>query len=167
MLSACLLFIYGVNGFGRPQQAARKSRFTTWRRTPSQARPHLGAETVVARPRCGRRWEQRRTRLVPDSPKGMGIGLGGWGDGREGRTCKVGRSKYRKILRVFLLNKKVRRSPGAKHCSSLCSQSEGGEYCGDQARADNPTKSCSRALVMFQSVGHVRYVFVPLTLRAK
>ena len=23
----------------------------------------------------------------------------------------------------------------AKHCSSLCSQSEGGEYCGGQARA--------------------------------
>ena len=75
MLSVCLLFIYGVNGFGRPQQAARKSRFTTWRRTPSQARPHLGAETVVARPRCGRRWEQMRARHVPDSPKGMGIGL--------------------------------------------------------------------------------------------
>ena len=29
----------------------------------------------------------------------------------------------------------------AKHCSSLCSQSEGGEYCGGQARAENPTKS--------------------------
>ena len=25
------------------------------------------------------------------------------------------------------------RRPGAKHCSSLCSQSEGGEYCGGQA----------------------------------
>ena len=37
----------------------------------------------------------------------------------------------------------------AKHCSSLCSQSEGGEYCGGQARAENPTKSCPRALVMF------------------
>ena len=37
----------------------------------------------------------------------------------------------------------------AKHCSSLCSQSEGGEYCGGQARAENPTKSWPRALVMF------------------
>ena len=37
----------------------------------------------------------------------------------------------------------------AKHCSSLCSQSEGGEYCGGQARAENPTKSCAKALVMF------------------
>ena len=27
----------------------------------------------------------------------------------------------------------MRRRPGAKHCSSLCSQSEGGEYCGGQA----------------------------------
>ena len=37
----------------------------------------------------------------------------------------------------------------AKHCSSLCSQSEGGEYCGGQARVENPTKSWPRALVMF------------------
>ena len=50
---------------------------------------------------------------------------------------------------AFLLNNKVRRNPGAKHCSSLCSQSEGDEYCGGQARAENPTKSCPRALVMF------------------
>ena len=28
----------------------------------------------------------------------------------------------------------IRRSPGAKHCSSLCSQSEGDEYCGGQTR---------------------------------
>ena len=41
------------------------------------------------------------------------------------------------------------RRPGAKHCSSLCSQSEGGEYCGGQARAKNPTKICSRALAIF------------------
>ena len=41
------------------------------------------------------------------------------------------------------------RRPGAKHCSSLCSQSEGGEYCDDQARAENPTKLCPRALSMF------------------
>ena len=41
------------------------------------------------------------------------------------------------------------RRPGAKHCSSLCSQSEGGEYCGGQARAENSTKLCPRALVMF------------------
>ena len=27
----------------------------------------------------------------------------------------------------------IRRSSEAKHCSSLCSQSEGGEYCGGQA----------------------------------
>ena len=37
----------------------------------------------------------------------------------------------------------------AKHCSSLCSQSEGGEYCGGQARAENPTKSWPAALAMF------------------
>ena len=39
----------------------------------------------------------------------------------------------------------------AKHCSSLCTQSEGSEYCGGQARAENPTKSCPRALVMYAS----------------
>ena len=43
----------------------------------------------------------------------------------------------------------IRRRPGAKHCSSLCSQSEGGEYCGGQARAKNPTKICPRALAIF------------------
>ena len=43
----------------------------------------------------------------------------------------------------------MRRRPGAKHCSSLCSQSEGGEYCGSQAPAKNPTKSCPRALAIF------------------
>ena len=32
----------------------------------------------------------------------------------------------------------------AKHCSSLCSQSEGGKYYGGQARAENPRKSCPR-----------------------
>ena len=66
-----------------------------------------------------------------------------------------------KFRLIFLANsKRVRhrckghraniwRRPGAKHCSSLCSQSEGGEYYGGQARAENPTKSCPRALVMF------------------
>ena len=43
----------------------------------------------------------------------------------------------------------MRRRPEAKHCSSLCSQSEGDEYCGDQTRTGNSTKTCSRALVMF------------------
>ena len=35
----------------------------------------------------------------------------------------------------------MRRRPGAKHCSPLCSQSEGGDFCGGQARTG--------ALVMF------------------
>ena len=43
----------------------------------------------------------------------------------------------------------IRRRSEAKHCSSLCSQSEGGEYCGGQARAKNPTKICPRALAIF------------------
>ena len=43
----------------------------------------------------------------------------------------------------------MQRRPEAKHCSSLCSQSEGDEYCGGQARAENTTKSCPGALVMF------------------
>ena len=43
----------------------------------------------------------------------------------------------------------MQRRPGAKHCSSLCSQSEGDEYCGGQARAEIPTKSCPDALTMF------------------
>ena len=43
----------------------------------------------------------------------------------------------------------MQRRPEAKHCSSLCSQSEGEEDCGGQARAKNPTKSCAKALAMF------------------
>ena len=42
----------------------------------------------------------------------------------------------------------LRRSE-AKHCSSLCLQSEGDEFCGDQERDENPTKSYPRALTMF------------------
>ena len=43
----------------------------------------------------------------------------------------------------------MQRRSEAKHCSSLCLQSEGDEYCGGQARAKNPTKSWPRALAMF------------------
>ena len=43
----------------------------------------------------------------------------------------------------------IQRRFEAKHCSSLCSQSEGGEYYGDQARAKNPTRSRPEALTMF------------------
>ena len=43
----------------------------------------------------------------------------------------------------------MQRRPEAKHCSSLCLQSEGDEYCGGQARAKNPTKSWPDALAMF------------------
>ena len=35
----------------------------------------------------------------------------------------------------------IRRRSEAKHCSSLCSQSEGDEYCGGPARAGKPNKS--------------------------
>ena len=48
-----------------------------------------------------------------------------------------------------ILGGKIQKKTEAKHCSSLCSQSEGGEYCGGQARAENSTKSCLRVLVMF------------------
>ena len=40
------------------------------------------------------------------------------------------------------------RRPGAKHCSLLCSQSEGGRILW-RTSTENPTKSCPRALVMF------------------
>ena len=43
----------------------------------------------------------------------------------------------------------MQRRPEAKHCSSLCSQSEGDEYCGGQAWAENPTKSWPDVLAMF------------------
>ena len=37
----------------------------------------------------------------------------------------------------------------AKHCSSLCSQSEGGRILWRPNTAKNPTKSCAKALVIF------------------
>ena len=43
----------------------------------------------------------------------------------------------------------MQRRSEAKHCSSLCLQSEGDEFCGDQERDENPTKSYPRALTMF------------------
>ena len=51
--------------------------------------------------------------------------------GRESITCKAWRRSE------------------AQHCSSFCSQSEGDENCGGPARAENSTKLCPRALVMF------------------
>ena len=53
----------------------------------------------------------------------------------------------------------MRRRSEAKHCSSLCSQSEGDDIA--------TAKHCNSNKVMAQSAGHVRYVFVALTLRAK
>ena len=67
----------------------------------------------------------------------------------------------------------------AKHCSSLCSQSEGGEYYGGQARAENPRKPCPRFSLRVRGphfaskvsynagAADFRYVAVALTLRAK
>ena len=166
MLSACLLFIYGVDGFFRRLFGSEKSRFTTWRQTPSQARPHLGAETVVARPRCGRRWEQRRTRHVPDSPKGMGIGLGGWGGGREmrslkGRALKIGILKVNgSALAAEICTGPHNRLLRRQHCSSLCSQSEGHEHVANIASA------LGHIFVGFLAV-FGRHNIRPLTLRAK
>ena len=42
----------------------------------------------------------------------------------------------------------MQRRPEAKHCSSLCSQSEGGRILW-RTSTENSTKSCPRALVMF------------------
>ena len=43
----------------------------------------------------------------------------------------------------------IRRRSEAKHCSSLCSQSEGERILWRPNMAKNPTKSCRRALVIF------------------
>ena len=64
----------------------------------------------------------------------------------------INRAEHLGVHGVLLLRNIWGQNPEkteAKHCSSLCSQSEGGEYCGGQARAENSTKSCPRALVMF------------------
>ena len=46
----------------------------------------------------------------------------------------VGCSKSKKSWLVKRRCTNLRRRPEAKHCSSLCSQSEGDEYCGGQTR---------------------------------
>ena len=43
----------------------------------------------------------------------------------------------------------IRRGSEAKHCSSLCSQSEGERILWRPNTAKNPTKSCRRALAIF------------------
>ena len=43
----------------------------------------------------------------------------------------------------------MQRRSEAKHCSSLCSQSEGGRILRRPSTANNPTKSCPGALAMF------------------
>ena len=43
----------------------------------------------------------------------------------------------------------LRRRSEAQHCSSLCSQSEGGRILWRSNTAKNPTKSCAKALAIF------------------
>ena len=43
----------------------------------------------------------------------------------------------------------IQRRFEAKHCSSLCSQSEGGEYYDGQARTENPTRTYPIMLAVF------------------
>ena len=69
--------------------------------------------------------------------------------------------KYRKFCTIFdqiklrLRHSNKRRCANiwrrseAKHCSSLCSQSEGGRILWRPNTAKNPTKSCPRALAIF------------------
>ena len=76
-------------------------------------------------------------------------------------SSRVGCSKYRKFCTIFdqitlrlrHSNKRrcanIRRRSEAKHCSSLCSQSEGGRILWRPNMAKNPTKSCPKALVIF------------------
>ena len=73
----------------------------------------------------------------------------------------------------------MQRRSEAKHCSSLCSQSEGGEYYGGQAQAENPRKPCPRFSLRVRGphfaskvsynagAADLRDVFVALTLQAK
>ena len=63
------------------------------------------------------------------------------------------------LRRVFKIQKKswfvkrrctnLRQRPEAKHCSSLCSQSEGRRISWRANTAKNPTKICPKALAMF------------------
>ena len=113
-----------------------------------QRRSSLGPDAVVAGSRCGRGTSQIRQKTG---------GLD-WGDGEGGREMRSlkGRGLKIGILKVSgsALAAEICTGPHNRllrrqHCSSLCSQSEGGEYCGGPARAKNPTKICPRALAIF------------------
>ena len=58
-----------------PENTSRKSCIPTCRRTPSQIHPFHIPDAVVSRPRRGRASSQRRMRLGPRSPRGIGIRL--------------------------------------------------------------------------------------------
>ena len=68
----------------------------------------------------------------------------------KGRAFKIGISKVSgSVLAAEICTGPHNRLLRRQHCSSLCSQSEGGEGWGGQARAENSTKLCPRALIMF------------------
>ena len=97
----------------------RKSSPNDRQRTQEQTQLHTVPATIVSAPSNARLCSQMRSSLLPATIV-------------SAPACAD--SRY---LR------------GAKHCSSLCSQSEGDEYCGGQARDENPTKLYPRALAMF------------------
>ena len=97
----------------------RKSCPNDRQRTQEQTQLHTVPATLVSAPRCARLCTQMRSSLLPATV----VSAPACADSRYWRE--------------------------AKHCSSLCSQSEGDEYCGGQARDENPTRSWPGTLVMF------------------
>ena len=143
-------------------------------RTREQTQANLGAETNASGSRYVRVWEQIRSRLPPDSLTGIGsrrkdlkaleadCNAERMASTLESRALKIQRKSSLAVApsqQKFALrqhNHLLRR----QHCSSLCLQSEGANIVA----AKHELKIQQS---MLQSVGHVRYVFVALTLRAK
>lgn len=79
---------------------AFRSKPIVFQRTPTQRRSRLLPETVVSRPRGDRVCSQRRLRLLPDSPTGIGSLLSGFSFLE--RTKKEPKAQKRFGLSFFL-----------------------------------------------------------------
>ena len=148
----CFVTSVGVEDNGTPVLFSPFPIFVSARgprrnRLCSQTQPSLLPDANVSAPRRERVWDEARLHTVPRSL--TSIGEGGKGGCSKPRKIKVGKEATAPLKgRAFKIeiskvsgsalvaeictdphNRLLRR----QYCSSLCSQSEGGEYCGGQA----------------------------------
>ena len=108
-----------------------KHRNVSWR---NKKRPFR--KSVLCHPGyCRLKWGRGRAFKIETIKVGREALLKGWGVKIQKSLCAifdqiVWRLRHRYKERCA----NMQRRPEAKHCSSLCSQSEGDEYCGGQTR---------------------------------